>query len=432
VITAYKAGGYAVAMGKIKSQWGDADFTSAPMNVGFTLLALLHKGTDFSCVLDALHLGHDSDCISATAGALVGIICGYEAVSDTWKRRVGNELLLSSEITGIAAPTTLTALAEQTCRAGLSFIDHYGTFERVASGRTGTWPEPFPVEPSRFALWLTKTDAGLRVRYENLTNDQQDVALTVRAGVNQIEAGTLQAKLRPAESVASTLPPIPTAEHGLLAETYLIDVVINNQPVAQLQRGFPRYGSWLLLGPFIQDDPALLPLDPTYPDHGLASMPSARYMNHDRVNRDTDFLTVAQVRTYARERADDTYPFGITEVRPDEFRIDLPRYYQGRGERTLYLYSRLCFNEPTRLWVSMGCTAPFRLWLNGEVVHTQTEVRRTWPGQTTVEYTFPAGESDILLKIDTVTDEPRLEIGFKEHLGKHPHQSQWALVVPTI
>ncbi len=80
----------------------------------------------------------------------------------------------------------------------------------------------------------------------------------------------------------------------------------------------------------------------------------------------------------------------------------------------------------------MGCTAPFTLWIGGKIAHRQTDMRRTWPGQVTVEYPFGAGETDLLLKIDAVTDEPRLEIGFKQHVGKHPHQSQWALVVPEV
>lgn len=49
-----------------------------------------------------------------------------------------------------------------------------------------------------------------------------------------------------------------------------------------------------------------------------------------------------------------------------------------------------------------------------------------------MEYDFRAGSTDILLKVDTLTDETRLELGFKEHTGQHPHQSHWALVVPSI
>jgi ADP-ribosylglycohydrolase len=424
----YRASGYEVAMGKVKSYWGDADFTSAPMNVGFTLLALLHKGTDFSCVLDALHLGHDSDCISATAGALVGIIYGYRAVSDLWKRRVGNELLLSAEITGLDVPNTITGLAEETCRAGRSFIEHYNVFQLA-----GEWPEPYAVQPSRFSVQLTNEAAGtLQLAYENLEATPQEVSLTVRAGVaaEVVHTATLAVASNATEVLTFAVPSVAQPD---LADTYLVDVVIDGQAVGTLTRGFPHYGSWLLLGPFIEDDPALAPApDPRFPDHGLSSLPSARYMNHDRINRDTDFLTLEQVRTIARDRTDDTYPFGVAVVKPTDFSIDLPQYYHGKGERTVYLYSKLSFTEATQLWVSMGCTALFTLWINGESVHVQNEVRRTWPGQTTVLYAFQPGDNDILLKIDTVTDEPRLEIGFKEFIGRHPHQSQWALVVPTL
>ncbi|GAA4468857.1 hypothetical protein GCM10023189_54890 [Nibrella saemangeumensis] len=425
VQTWYAEGGYAVAIGKIKSYWGDADFTSAPMNVGFTLLALLHKGNDFSCVLDALHMGHDADCVSATAGALVGIISGYEALSDTWKRRVGNELLISAEIHGIDAPATLSDLAEQTCRAGRSFIDVSG--DLVFSD---DWPQPYPVQPNRFHLTLSR-DKALWLHYDNLEGSPQQVELSLTAGQNFLPLPALKTWLDPFDSQTLHCP-LPEAQHGPLAETYRIQVCINGEPVATLTRGFPRYGAWLLLGPFIEDDPAQIPCDPRYPEHGLSSLPSVRYMNHDRISQDKEFLSLDDIRRIADEPTWATHPFMVQRIQPASFAIDLPAHYYGRGERTLYLYSRLTLPEATRLWVSMGCTAPFTLWLNGERVHQQTETRRTWPGQTAVDYAFRAGENDLLMRIDAVTDEPRLEIGFKEFTHRHPHQSQWALVVPTV
>jgi ADP-ribosylglycohydrolase len=107
--------------GKIKSKYGDADFTSAPMNVAFSLLALLKDGNDFDCIMKALHYGHDSDCISATVGALIGVILGYEAIDEKWKTLVGNSLVISKEIVGLNLPTTLDELAQQTVNVGMSF-----------------------------------------------------------------------------------------------------------------------------------------------------------------------------------------------------------------------------------------------------------------------------------------------------------------------
>lgn len=425
VLRWHESGSYRSAMGKIKSYWGDADFTSAPMNVGFTLLALLHRGQDFGCVMDALHLGHDADCVSATAGALVGIMHGYSAIPDTWKRRVGDELVLSAEIQGLDAPATLSSLAEQTCRAAVAFLR--ATTDLTL---TGTWPEPYPVKVAPFHLAVTR-GKKLEVTYENRSDLPQRVALSFHSDHLRFGPDPAPFAVLPGGKHRLTLPVGSMFSHQPTAE-FAIDVALNGQPLETLRRGLPRYGSWLLLGPFIDDDPALLPMDESYPDHGLSSLPSVRYMNHDRVNTDTDFLTMKDIRGIVGAGDYDHLPFSVERVEPDSFALDFSDCFYGKGERTLYLYSRLDLPEARRLWVSLACTAPFKLWLGDELVHTQTGVRRAWPGQTAVEFNFPAGSTDLLLKVDTLTDETRLEIGFKEHLGQHPHQSQWALVVPTV
>lgn len=335
-------------MGKIKSYWGDADFTSAPMNVGFTLLALLHRGDDFGCVLEALHLGHDADCVSATAGALVGIMHGYAAIPGTWKRRVGNDLVLSAELRGLDAPRTLSNLAEQTCRAGVAFL-------RQPNGLTltGTWPAPYPVAAPPFHLTVSGRKK-LAVSYENRSDQPQRVALSFRSDHLRFGPDPAPFAVLPGGRHRLTLP-AGSGSGNLPAAEYAIDVSLDGQRVETLRRGLPRYGSWLLLGPFLEDDPALLPMDETYPDHGLSSLPSVRYMNHDRVNTDRDFLTREEIRRVAASGNYDHLPFGVERLEPDSFHLDFSAHFYGKGERTVYLYSRLGLPQARRLWVSLAC-----------------------------------------------------------------------------
>ena len=49
------------------------------------------------------------------------------------------------------------------------------------------------------------------------------------------------------------------------------------------------------------------------------------------------------------------------------------------------------------------------------------------------EVDLNAGENDVLIRIDMPVDHVEFEIGFKEHVGKHPHQSHWDIeLVPFV
>ena len=120
---------YETAKGKIKSYFGDADFTSSPMNVAFAVHALINFPVQMESVLQAVNLGHDSDCISATVGALLGTIIGYKNIDPKWKEFIGDELLVSPQIRGIKYASTISELALQTAEAGLSFAKLLGNLE---------------------------------------------------------------------------------------------------------------------------------------------------------------------------------------------------------------------------------------------------------------------------------------------------------------
>ena len=51
----------------------------------------------------------------------------------------------------------------------------------------------------------------------------------------------------------------------------------------------------MVLGPFIEDDETLCPLDKNYPDHGIGSLPSVKYMNHDKLPIETEFLSLQKI-----------------------------------------------------------------------------------------------------------------------------------------
>ncbi len=415
-----------VAAAKIKSYYGDADFTSAPMNIAFTILTLLYSNNDFSCIAEALHMGHDSDCVVATAGALIGIIKGYNGIPGLWKERVGNEVLISEAITGIHKPATIEELTELTCREGLIFYKHFSEETIILPNKKYHFSYTLP-------LW---SDAAMQrlqtvvIQYLNTTKDIQKVSLRLLDGSFSFQRDPELQIIYPGENRVLTLP---VDLDSAIASTYSskLEIWVDGKKEGVENVVLPNYGSWLLLGPFIEDNPELEPCDMTYPDHGMSGLPSVQYMNHDKISTQKEFLSQAAIAKIVAEKSWHDQPFNADIIRCSSFQIPFKQYY-GSGERTIYLYSELQVEEEKKVWLSMGCTAYFSLFINKEQVYKSTEIKRCWPGAHTVLHNLKEGKNTICIRLDSVTDETRLEFGLKNFSGQHPHQSQWSLDVPSV
>jgi len=437
-----------VCRGKIKSAFGDADFTAAPMNVAFTLLALLTGTRDMSGLVTALSMGHDSDCVAATSGAMLGILLGYEGIGERWRSLIGDTLVVSPQIVGVEHASTLSGLARETAEAGLAFIEAHGGAPLAGAPEL---ERRFVPRPHHVTCTLDRLDfaaltkgVNLNVEYENLTAKPQKVRLALdstdldcgeRMREFEVPAGgrhedAFAVRLSPAawERVTSREPGAASPAFG-----YALKVNVDGRGGERLERGIPYYGNWLLLGPFIRDNPALEPVDERYPDHGDSPLPSVAYMNHDRVDLDEEILSLEDIRRMVDEGTYDSQPFHWTRAFPPAFRFDLQRHYWGRGERTLFLYTRLHSPEARKIWIAMGCSAPFRTWFNGEKVLESRTCQRSWPAAFPAEVELREGQNDVLVRIDLLTDQLALEIGFKRHEGRHSHQCHWdTTLVPMV
>ena len=440
VTTWYERYGEDTAKHKIKSAYGDADFTSAPQNVGLTILALLAFGDSFDNILKSINYGHDSDCIIATAAALIGIIQGYEAIPQVWKDRIGEALMVSPELTGIELPETVSQLTEETCAVGYTFAEHLGGTQISDDQRTTSNISPSSYHITsvveRFPDVAAGEDGQLLIRLENLRASPTTAHLRLTSPVfESYEVTTLDADTR---SVAQTHVPLvwnnsvlETARQRRYSEKnfpYTLEVTVDDE-TTRTEKGVPFYGSWILAGPFITDDPARVPMNETYPDHGLASMPSAAYMNHDQVARTHEFLNEATVDQLLSDQRD-ALPFGSRLVFPQSHRIRLGEYFYGKGERTLYFLTTFVGDATEKKWLCVGANGYVRVWHNRELCYHSDELRRAWPMAHYTELKLTA-QNELLIRVDYPVDQYDITVGFKEHHGQHPHQSQWdATLIP--
>ncbi|QLE02199.1 ADP-ribosylglycohydrolase family protein [Galbibacter sp. BG1] len=421
---------FKIVAAKIKSVYGDADFTSAPMNIGFTILSLLHTEHSFDFLIDALHLGHDSDCVVATAGALLGIVLGYDGIPQLWKDRVGDELLVSPEIVNIYCPDTLTELAELTCKAGLSFVDTENGIE--ITDCPNELKTDFPkklyalnVETLILPNPVTKTKGHAVIHYENLTKQDQQIRLSIDSDYLKGQKIDLavKAKSKVSEKVEIDLKKV-NFDNSKVTIPYKITVNLNDH-TESYKKGFPFYGSWLLMGPFIEDDESLVPFHPKYPDHGLDSLPSVKYMNQDKKCAEKEFISIPEIKTLIKDKSIFAQPYQTKIISPNEMKMDLKEHFHGIGERALYLYTEVTSSTDVKKWLALGAAGYLTVWFNNKQVYKNDQLVRSYPIAHSVELDFKKGTNSILIRLDAFLDDFKIEVGLKEFNNKHPHQEQW-------
>lgn len=100
---------------KLVAQYGNENFTYAPLNVALTIWALWYGGGNFErSILLAANGGYDTDCTAATVGATIGFILGKDGIPNRWIEPIGEDVAVGPGIIGILAPKTLTELSDRT------------------------------------------------------------------------------------------------------------------------------------------------------------------------------------------------------------------------------------------------------------------------------------------------------------------------------
>ena len=426
---------YETAKGKIKSYFGDADFTSSPMNVAFAVHALINFPVQLESVMEAVNLGHDSDCISATVGALLGTIIGYKNIDPKWKEMIGDELLVSPQITGIDHASTISGLAKQTAAAGVSFAKLLNTCSVTDIGEeTKT-----SFEKRQFGIvqtGLKKREDGYKLTFSvrNYSEKKQKLNVVFNSEVLEL--------LYPKEKVIASNAEVKinvtaklkgNANRSQSAFCYSVGVKNDSGSQYEFEFGIPNYGEWLMMGPFIEDDKSLVPMHPEFPDHGLSSLPSIPYMNHDKLAREKEFLSAKKIDEILRREEFGSYPFLVEKIEPACNHFELEKRVVGRGERTIYLATKVFTETHKKEWLCFAAYAFITLFVNGKEIFRSTEIKRSWPMAFGELIELKKGENKIVFRLDCPVDDIKFQAGMKDFQGEHFHQSMWETkLVPVL
>lgn len=99
----------------ILKEFEDDNFTHCVQNLGFTALGLLYgEGEFLHSILRAIECGYDTDCTGATAGAIIGIILGADAILAACDMELDERIIAGDGICNINAPANLQELTDRT------------------------------------------------------------------------------------------------------------------------------------------------------------------------------------------------------------------------------------------------------------------------------------------------------------------------------
>ena len=133
---------------KILQKYYRQNWTDVGINLSFILLAWYAGNGDFGAsICAAAGLGHDSDCTTATLGAILGIINpgGFE---ERWTKPLGERLILSGCISSMHEASTIDQFCDQVADMCRNVLSYYGSevhmtgIEKTDPANIFSWASP--------------------------------------------------------------------------------------------------------------------------------------------------------------------------------------------------------------------------------------------------------------------------------------------------
>ena len=431
---------------KILHKYGHPDCTNMLQNVGITLAALLKGNLDaVKTGMDALNCGFDTDCTCATAGAIIGIIRGAESLQKAYgwgdikfvlgvrSRRRSDSVFDFSEDVALLGKSWNPELVEGGELKEYAFLPPPAV---AVSVEYPTFPDGRP--DCAVALGERKT---VTLRFENATDEAKSISYTVR-GLCLETAGTLSLPPREPASVPLTVE-IP-ADLPELAETNLYTVVYTCDGEESVYTfGICGATPWKAVGPIWRTEPVctteklqkvpnywhLMSLDYRYKGDGT-DIVRAFHLNM-AADTDTPYLPREEWMRPLDETAETRYEETLFSQREDSFRLD--DVYGFSAPSVCYLVRGLISPADETVCVQMGHSAPFALYINGELV-CERRACDTWDAENVhvQNVHIHAGLNTVVLRLTRVNADAKYNLIFSEGPTCATHVTHYASLNPKL
>ncbi len=402
---------------RILSRYGSPDMTSAVQNIGFTLLALLESGGDFEkAVLTAANCGYDTDCTCATAGAIIGIMTGAEALPAAWKEPLHDTYTMGVDY---QRPTSkMSDLAADTCAMGAYIARARETgVEIVNAPRIATPRITAPPPRLQMAIDYHSMPA---LRYGEATH----LSLAIENDGEAVEVGRVHidgpehVRIHPQEqdvivesgetqSVSFDVECREDMEVLPLTNLFKATLSARDEVLAVEEFGLSGSWVWRAFGPFWEGTGGFtntVEFDKEY-------LPETRI--------DENLPLVGEGIPYHQQ----------VIINSPEDRVPLEQAFQARGPMVLYLLQYVHCPDERDVWAIVGNSGGFKLWLNDALEMSDAAVHPYMPFDNCKTVRLRQGRNKVLVKLVRYGDEMDFSFGIRQVERNSWHQSQWTVDV---
>ena len=370
---------------------GHPEACDSQNNVPFTFLGLLYGGNDLQeTMLTTLRCGYDTDCTLATAAALVGQILGASRIPDALKRPVGDELVMGIQY--VRPEMTLTALARDTARMGLALANECDTgvdiLEAPAVPRLIGTPDPprprITVEYLGLPCAAPGDTVRAAIRVEGPLGDGARLTVTGPDGwVIAPAAFQISAVVREVEVALHA--PIDAVEWPM---KNLFAARLEIEDRIEYSFGIAGAGLYEFLGIYYD----------ALPDESDPVQKRRRFNQHF-ASLDRPYLPEPDVDVDGLF-AGWSRKLGCPAIVPSyEREIDLSRLVGLRGPYCAYVSRTVISPETRPVFIVIGNTDSYRLYLNGDLVGEADEAVWWAPFNNVHMAELKAGANHFLIKL---------------------------------
>ena len=411
---------------EILFRYGHPDCTNMYQNMGVTIMSLILGGCDvIKTSLMALNCGFDTDCTCATAGAVIGIIKGAKVLIEAYDLKDPTYTL---GVTSFRRSNLIKDLAEDIAKVGIEFAKGVNTEIKLAGA------------PEVHFDFDKKPDFELNVEYIGMpsvslggscdavlyikNNTAKNVLLTCRIETeNGIVCSMNTARaLVSAKSCANARVTfrLPIDAETVCDRNIITFTATDESGETVLKDTFGIAGAtpWKVSGPYWRTEPVCntkIVLDNFALAHPYeAAMADSKIegnmtdkVRHFHLNFATDTET-----DYAGDTLfEAAVPERLIAIPQDSFTMaDL---FGFRGPCAAYLSRIIVSDEERSLFLNVGYSSPFALYLNGELIAKRDNFDN-WTAENVhiPDVKLHAGENRLVLRMTRANADAKYNVTF--------------------
>ena len=189
------------------------------------------------------------------------------------------------------------------------------------------------------------------------------------------------------------------------------------RPVAVNERPFAEY---VVYGPYWEDCSDRVIQEKEYPDHGNPNLPSAYYLSHMQSGKDTDFIDPVALATVNPAQLGEAPRRSV--FKPMDRRIILSNRRDATGPASWYALTEFEVKSARKVWLQVGSTCPFHLFLDGKEVLCAEDHQNLHPNSFAQQAVLEPGRHRLVFKFSSERGDVEASLMIKYHREQHWHQ----------